>query len=70
MIQGINFFDISGLIIFSTKNLINYPDLVFSIICFSIIVIIGFILGLLNKYWCVDKIEESDEEDDLEIQLL
>lgn len=69
-IQGINFFTIFGLIIFSTKNLINCPDLVFSIIAFIIILIFGLLIGLLNKFWCVEEIEDSDDENDLELSLL
>jgi hypothetical protein len=70
MIQGIDFFTIFGVIIFSTTNLVNYPDLVFSSVSFSIIVIVGVLFGLLYKLWCVEEIEESDDENDLELPFL
>ena len=70
MIQGIDFFTIFGLIIFSTKNLVNYPDLNFSIISFIIISVFGLLFGLLYKFWCVDEIEDSDDENYLEMSLL
>ena len=69
MIQGINYYDIFGIIIFSTKDLVNFPDLNFSVICFSIVAVIGLLGGLLNKYYCIDEIAESDD-DDLELPFL
>ena len=69
MIQGINFFNIFGIIIFSTNNLVNYPDLGFSIIAFVIILLFSLLIGLLYKFWCVEEIE-LEEEDHLELPLL
>lgn len=69
-IQGINFFDIFGLIIYSTVNLVNYPDMTFSLITFGIILLSSLILWVVRRYCCVDEYEDSDDEDYLEMSLL
>lgn len=69
MIQGINFFDIFGLIIFNTKNLANCPDIIFSILIFGVTTILSLIFGLLYKFYLVEEIEDNDEND-FELSLL